>query len=131
MNGIYGDVLLAFPEQRRSVTVYDMEPELNGGWTIVEGSQIKISAIYQNTSGDRIKEGNGNLVKTGGLELWTETTGLNGFFTKLKNQVYRLNAVNGWEFEAGYARYSLEKLVGNNGTESDNTTWNLGGGSFS
>ena len=31
MSGVYGDMLLAWPEQQRSLEVYDMTPKVNGG----------------------------------------------------------------------------------------------------
>ena len=49
MSGVYGDFLLAFPEQYRTVTVYSMTPKINGGWTIDENSSLAIKGIYQDT----------------------------------------------------------------------------------
>ena len=131
MGGVYGDMLLFFPEQRRSVTVYQMEPKINGGWTVTANSNLTISCIFQNTAGGQLKDSNGNQAKGYGQELWTETAGLEGYFTTISSIVYRLKAVNNWSHEGGFNRYSLEKVVGNNGTESDNTTWNFGANTFS
>lgn len=128
---IYGDMLLFFPEQRRSLNVYAMTPKINGGWDIVPNSQQTITGIYQNTSGDQTVEQNGNLVHRKGLELWTEVGGLSDFFTSYEGDIYRLTADNQWKSEGGFYRYTLNKVVGNNGTESDIATWNLGGHTFS
>lgn len=130
MSGVYGDMLLFFPEQFRDLTVFEMEPGINGGWTKTANSDQRITGVFQNTSGNRIKDGNGNLVNSGGLELWTATQNLAGKFTNHEGQVYRINVNTNWNFEGGFQKYSLEKVVGNNGTESDNTTWNTGAGSF-
>ena len=130
MSGIYGDMLLFFPEQRTAVSVYKMSPLMNGGWQKDETSVKKISCIFQNTSGKQLKDSNGNLVKGNGFELWTETKNLDGFFTQIENKIYRLKSSNSWNKEGGFIRYSLEKVVGNNGTESDNAAWNLGGNSI-
>ena len=135
MSGVYGDMLLAWPEQQRLIEVYDMEPKVNGGWTVIKdksGNVIKTSVIgvFQNTRGGSIKDGNGNLVKTDGREFWTMISGLAGKFFQWDSKVYRLTDSNNWSFEGGFYRYGVEKVVGNNGTESDNTSWNLGGGSF-
>lgn len=127
---VYGDMLLFFPEQRRSLTVYAMEPKINGGWNKVLGSEQSITGIFQNTAGDQTRDQNGNLVHTKGMELWTETSGLADKFTEIHGSVYRLTADNDWEHEGGFFRYTLNKVVGNNGTESDNATWNLGGNSL-
>lgn len=130
MSGIYGEILLAFPEQFRTVTVYDMTAKVNGGWTQVAGSSRTIKAIYQNTSGRRIQDSNGNLVKTSGLELWSQSGELTGLFTELDGTVYRLSSDNNWSHEGGYYKYSMEKVVGNDGTESINTSWNSGTNNF-
>lgn len=130
MSGVYGDMLLFYPEQYRDLTVYEMTPGINGGWTRTADSDQTITGVFQNTGGNRIKDSNGNLVNTGGLELWTATQDLAGKFTTYENQVYRINVNTNWNHEGGFQKYSLEKVVGNNGTESDNTTFNTGAGSF-
>ena len=129
---VYGDMLLYFPEQRRALTVFDMTPKINGGWNKVvdqSGNLITqtITGVYQNTGGDQTVDSNGNLVHKKSLELWTETKGLDDKFTTYEGSIYRLKADNQWESEGGFYRYTLEKVVGNNGTESDNATWNTSG----
>lgn len=126
---VYGDMLLYWPEQRRSLVVFDMKPKINGGWDKVVDQQGKlitqtITGVYQNTGGDQTVDANGNLVHKKQLELWTETSGLADKFTTYENSIYRLTSDNQWESEGGFFRYTLEKVVGNNGTESDNATWN-------
>ena len=137
MAGVYGDMLLAWPEQNRTIEVYDMTPKPNGGWNKVvdqSGNVITqtIIGVFQNTRGGGVKDSNGNLVETEGRELWTQTGGLNGKFTTWNGEVFRLLVPDGsdWSFEGGFYRYGVEKVVGNNGTESDNATWNTGVGSF-
>ena len=132
---VYGDMLLFWPEQRRSLTVYDMKPKVNGGWDKVldQSGQLitqTITGVFQNTAGNQTRDGNGNLIHTKGMELWTETGGLADKFTDINGSVYRLTADNDWESEGGFFRYTLQKVVGNNGAESDNATWNLGGNSL-
>ena len=129
---VYGDMLLYWPEQRRSLTLFDMKPKVNGGWDKVVDQNgdlitITVTGVYQNTSGDSTVDSNGNLVHKKQLELWTETGGLEDKFTTYENKIYRLKADNQWESEGGFYRYTLEKVVGNNGTESDNATWNTSG----
>ena len=126
---VYGDMLLYWPEQRRSLVVFDMKPKINGGWDKVVDQQGElitqtITGVYQNTGGDQTVDANGNLVHKKQLELWTETSGLADKFTTYENSIYRLTSDNQWESEGGFFRYTLEKVVGNNGTESDNATWN-------
>ena len=130
MSGIYGDMLLAWTEQQRTITVYEMTANVNGGWTIVPDSSVSIIGVFQNTRGGGLKDNNGNLVKTDGRELWTKTGNLKGKFFQWEGTVYRLIDGNNWSFEGGFYRYGVEKVVGNNATESDNASWNLGSNSF-
>ena len=135
MAGVYGDMLLAWPEQKRILSVYDMTPKVNGGWEVVKDQQGKVImadvvGVFQNTRGGGLKDSNGNLVKSDGREFWTKTGGLDGKFFQWQGEVYRLKDTNNWSFEGGFFRYGVEKVVGNNGTESDNASWNLGSGSF-
>lgn len=135
MAGIYGDMLLAFTEQQRTLSVYDMTPLVNGGWQKVvdaHGDLITttIIGVFQNTRGGGLKENNGNLVETDGRELWTYTADLAGKFIDWENAVYRIKDTNNWSYEGGFYRYGLEKVVGNDATESDNASWNIGGNSF-
>ena len=138
MAGVYGDMLLAWPEQNRQLEVYDQNPEINAGWDPVKDPQsgkiIKttVVGVFQNTRGGGVKDSNGNLVQAEGCEFWTQTKDLAGKFFIRDNKVYRLSVPDDsdWSFEGGFYRYGVEKVVGNNGTESDNATWNLGGGSF-
>lgn len=130
MSGIYGDMLLYFPEQRRSITVYSMTPKMNGGWDRIHDDAV-VTGIWQHTRPKQIKDSNGNLVETSGLEFWSETGGLNGRFTDLDGAVFRLQSKQDWAHEGGFYRYSLDKVVGNNGTESVDTSWNTGSNNFS
>lgn len=126
---VYGDMLLAWPEQFRTLTVYEMEPELPGGWSEETNAQ-EIRGIIQHTSGRRLKDLGGNLVQSSGAELWTQKGALAGWFTKIGSDVYRLTGDNKWESEGGFYRYSLEKVIGNDNTEQDNTPWNTGSNNF-
>lgn len=135
MSGIYGDMLLAWPEQMRTLEIYEMKPLVNGGWEKVvdQSGQLitqTILGVFQNTRGGGLKESNGNLVQTKGRELWTQTGNLDGKFLDFENDVFRLQDTNNWSFEGGFYRYGLQKVVGNDATESDNASWNIGGGSF-
>lgn len=132
MSGIYGDMLLHFMEQMETLSAYRMTPMQGGGWTAVSGSTTVFQGIIQNTGGSRIKDGNGNLVKSDGMEVWTAQEGLSGAFLSYKGIIYRMGiSDNDWTRQGGFIRYNLEKVVGNNGTESDNTSWNTGYNSFS
>jgi len=127
---IYGNNLLAFPEQYVTLTVYSMTAQVNGGWTRDADSDRTIQGIYQHTGGKKLTESNGNLAQSSSVELWTVETGLNGMFADIDGYVFRLNSDNDWHTEGGFVRYGLEKVIGNNGAESNNTSWNPGTNNF-
>ena len=135
MAGVYGDILLAWPEQMTALEVYEMSPKVNGGWTVAvdqQGNKItrSILGVFQNTRGGGAKDSNGNLAKGDGMELWTAAEGIGGMFLQWRGYVYRIKDDNRWIREGGFYRYGLEKVVGNNGTESDDASWNTGASSF-
>ena len=129
--GIYGDMLLVFPEQFRTFTAYEMNALINGGFDKVEGSEKDIQGILQNTKGNAIAEQGGNLVNKSVFELWTSSTNLDGLFIDIDGKPFRLIDANNWVLEGVFKRYTLEMVGGNNATESDDTAWNLGNDSFS
>lgn len=129
MSGVYGDMLLFFPEQRRSITVYSQTAKMNGGWT-KNNDDRSVTGIWQHTRPKALKDSNGNTVKSSGLEFWSEEADLGGLFTVLEGDVYRLLSNQPWAFEGGFYRYELDKVVGNDGTESINTSWNVGSHNF-
>ena len=138
MGAIYGDMLLAWPEQNTKIDVYEQNPLINAGWEAVKdpqtGEVIKttVVGVFQNTRGGGVKDSNGNLVDTEGCEFWTQVGALVGKFFQKNGKVYRLSVPDDsdWRSEGGFYRYGVEKVVGNNGTESDDATWNLGGNSI-
>lgn len=130
MAGIYGDFLLAFPEQFQTLIVFSMTAQINGGWIIDEGTEQQVLGIYQQTGGKQIVDNNGNLSTKASSEFWSETPGLNGLFTNINGQVFRLKSDNTWVNEGGFVRYGLEKVTGNDGTEPTDTAWNFGSNNF-
>lgn len=135
MASVYGDMLLYFPEQLRTFQVYDMEALVNGGWKKItddSGAVIytTVKGVFQNTKGAGLRESNGNLVDVDGCEFWSTSSGLQGKFLDFQDEVFRLVDSNTWSFEGGFYRYTVQKVVGNNATESDESTWNFGENSF-
>ena len=69
MSGVYGDMLLAWPEQQRNLEVYDMTPKVNGGWDPVVDQQtgkvitMTVIGVFQNTRGGGVKDSNGNQLR--------------------------------------------------------------------
>ena len=130
MSGTYGDMLIAFPEQLRKVNVFKMEAKVNGGWTVDGKTQFSVRGIFHHTTGKQIKENGGNLAVSSGYELWTNAENLTGLFTRIQTDTYRIKGVSAWAHEGGFLKYSLEKVIGNDGTQSHSTAWNTGSHSF-
>lgn len=130
MGCIYGDLLIAFPEQCRIFDVFMMIPKINGGWEVIEESKHYIRAILQHTAGRSLKENGGNLTVSSGYELWTHEEELTGLFMRIQKDTYRITGVKQWAYEGGFLKYSLEKVIGNDGTQSHSTSWNTGSHSF-
>lgn len=126
---VYGDVLLAWPEQVRTIVVYDMVPQLPGGWTAPDNA-LRVRGVLQHTGGRQLKDLNGNLAAGENLEFWSWAEGLDGKFTMAGGDVFRLMGDTNWQEEGGFYRYSLQKVIGNNGTESDQSSWNTGADNF-
>ena len=55
---------------------------------------------------------------------------VHGLFTRIKSNIYRIKAVSEWSHEGGFFKYTLEKVIGDDGVKSKNTTWNTGAHSF-
>ena len=107
-----------------------MIPKINGGWEVIEESKHYIRAILQHTAGRSLKENGGNLTVSSGYELWTHEEDLTGLFTRIQKDTYRITGVKQWAYEGGFLKYSLEKVIGDDGIKSKNTSWNTGSHSF-
>jgi hypothetical protein len=125
MSGVYGSMLLSFPEQKRAFKYFDMDPQINSGY-IPDPIQPTILGILQNDV-SMVKDSNGNLVQIDHMFLWTEAKLDLGKFVSFDNTVYRITPGNNWSFEGSFYRYGISRLVGDNGTSTDTTVFNYGG----
>jgi hypothetical protein len=123
--GVYGDMLMHFPEQFREMQYFDMLPKINSGFT-VDGSATTIWAVIQNAA-SAIKESNGNLISSDHMNLWTETKLKRGAFILFENVTFRIVNGNDWPSEGGFYMYTVERVVGDNGT-SNTVDWSVGVG---
>jgi hypothetical protein len=121
MSGVYGDLILSFPEQFRTYSYFDQTPNINSGYT--PGAETTARGILQN-AGSMVKDNNGNLVNQKSLNLWTQTKHQEGTFIRFGDApIYRIKSGNDWPTEAGYYNYGLEKLVGANGDATIDPGW--------
>lgn len=123
--GVYSpDMLLHFPEQLRPFQYFNMEPGMNSGYTL-DGSPVTVWGVIQNAA-SMIKESHDNLISSDHMNVWIDTKLTRGWFLSFENIIFRIVNGNDWPFEGGYYMYTIERLVGNNGTP-DATTWDKGG----
>lgn len=125
--GVYGESLLCFAEQFRSVSYFNQTPTEAGGW---EGktTPVVIRGVLHSTGPRAVKDSNGNLVKIDKKEFWTSTELTPGYFLSYGSEVYRLLGENNWSFEDGFYKYGIEKVVGDDGTLTYDPGFETGAG---
>lgn len=124
--GVYSpNILLHFPEQFRQFTYFNMTPKINSGY-IIDNNFLpqKLWGILQNSLNE-IKESNGNLVKQINEFLWTDSALDIGKYVQFDAIIYRIIPSNDWINEGGFTRYTIDRMVGDNGTP-DLTDWTKG-----
>lgn len=117
--GIFGNMLMYQTGQFRDFTYFNMNPNVNSGYTIDTSFPAqKLRGVLQN-SVSKVAESNGNLVDINDERLWCEKQLLRGLFINFdeyKEVTYRIVDGNDWPFEGGFFMYTLERVVGDNGT---------------
>lgn len=126
--GIFGNMLSYHTGQLRTFTYFNMVSKLNSGYTMdLNVPVLTLRGVLQNAL-SKIADSNGNLVDVNDEKLWTTTVLNRGYFVKFGDITYRIVDGNDWPFEGGFLFYTLERLVGDNGTPDTNTyTAGLGG----
>jgi hypothetical protein len=123
--GVYSpDMLAHFPEQFRDFSYFDMQEQVNSGYVII-GTPVLYSGILQNDS-SMVADSSGNLVQIQHENLWFEGLLDRGKYVDFDSTRYRIVNGSDWPTEGGFYHYTLERLVGDNGT-IDPTVWDIGG----
>jgi hypothetical protein len=134
VNGVYGSILTAFPEQFADVLYFDMAPLASSGWGPRTDKKKIRATVVQCTTGRKVKDSNGNLVISRDMELWSEELLQAGRFVEFEEDgafaVYRISGDNEWRREAGFVVYSLAKVVAADGTEGADPAFSNGTGAF-
>jgi hypothetical protein len=143
MGGIYGAMLPAFSEQLREVTYYEADPKVGAGYEEPKNVK-KLYVIFQRfgsapynaaltvpTAGERTQNANGSSVNYKQLMVWCDNFELLlGSFIKRKingkDEIYKVMADNGWIDEVGYFVCLVERVMGDNGSNTEVITPNLG-----
>jgi hypothetical protein len=133
VNGVYGSIISAFPEQLEDITYFDMAPKQDSGYG-PRTSVKTIEGVIQCTGGRQVKDSNGNLVVSRQMQLWSEEILVAGRFIEFQEDglavVYRISGDNEWKREAGFTVYPIHKVVGANGNESNDVQMKTGTGAF-
>lgn len=123
--GVYSPgMLLHFPEQFRDFTYFDMIPNINSGYTLNGGPPAIYSGVLQNDV-SQVMDSNGHLVDSTHENLWTDSVLQKGHYVLFEGVTYRIVFANDWSNEGGFYNYSLQRLVGDNGTPNT-TNWTTG-----
>jgi hypothetical protein len=122
---VYGEMLLHFPEQFREFTYFDMIPLENAGYTVDPNFTPRtLIGILQNST-TMVKEGNGNIVTQANEFLWTANLLDMGKFVQFGATIFRIIPANDWVTEGGFTQYTIQRLVGDNGSPITQT-WENG-----
>ena len=123
--GVYSpDMLLHFPEQLRPFLYFNATADINSSYTPV-GSPVTVWGIIQNAASS-IKENHDNLSTSDHMNVWIDTKLNIGWFLSFQSTMYRIIPGNEWNFEGGFYSYTIERVMGDNGTPVAQT-WNKGG----
>jgi hypothetical protein len=128
---VYGESLLAFPEQFRDFVSFEADPNISDGYGPRKNEKKENSGVLQ-TATSRVKDGNGNLVVSRRYTLWTDAKLALGIFVEFEGFIYRTMTDSDWPSEGGFYDYDLEKVVGSapGKTPVPVDTWNNGEGHF-
>ena len=124
MGSLYGDALVHFLELRETFQYFEQVARVGAGYEPV-GDVEDIVCIRQTGPGRRLSNTNRTdynaiapaIKVSDTLDIWSLSKRLTlGFFVLYDNSVYRIVSEKDWELESGYYAYTLEKVVGNDGS---------------
>ena len=130
--GAFGNMLLMFPETKIMVDYFDMQP-LSGSAGFGPRTDIqKVPGILQCTTGRRVRTASGNKIIGRGMRFYTEVQLQAGRFISDGTYVYSLAIPkqDDWNREAGFYIYEVERVTGQDGTETIEPAFNHGLGNL-
>lgn len=131
MGGIYGDMLLAFAEQFRSVSYFSMKQEVGAGYK--DRTDLgKVRGVFQYMKKGDLSRENEVLSDEQVPTFWTRKKLESGNFIEMKGDdcLYRITNNQPWKFEGNFYIYILESVTGNTDKQEPFTEEevDLGGG---
>ena len=131
MAGVYGDQLLAFSEQFRSVSYFSMKQEVGAGYK--DRTELgKVRGVFQYMKKGDLARENEVLSDEQVPTFWTRKKLESGNFIEMKGDdcLYRITNNQPWKFEGNFYIYILESVTGNTDKQEPFTEEevDLGGG---
>lgn len=113
MSGVYGDILLYFPELLKDFSVYDVIPSGVAGYkkTLVK----TVTGVFQHVKQGKLDNEGDTAVGTNVPMLWILEDTLEQYQIITDpdtNRDYRVAKDAPWSYEAGFAVYELTSTVG-------------------
>lgn len=131
MAGVYGDQLLAFSEQFRSVSYFSMKQEVGAGYK--DRTDLgEVRGVFQYMKKGDLARENEVLSDEQVPTFWTRKKLESGNFIEMKGDdcLYRITNNQPWKFEGNFYIYILESVTGNTDKQEPFTEEevDLGGG---
>lgn len=127
---IYGDMLCFFSEQSRHFDYFTMKPQPIASYSPREDLG-KVRGIFQYMKRGELKLENDTLADTNVPTFWTrEKLNVGNYFLSIYGEDYRIVNPANWQYEGGFNIYVLATVVGNTDKQTEDTSVNLGQGSY-
>ena len=129
MTGVYGSILLQFPELFQDGEYFEMEPRINAGYD--KNNEPEMLRVVVQNFASSVTKSNQHLVNMSQKKMWCDKELIGGRFVKVDNTVFRLVRENEWGNEGGFFYHIIERLIGDNGANTESITFNTGKNAFS
>ena len=127
MAGLYGDMLIYYSEQFQRFEAFYQVARVGSGYNKV-GESFKIVGVVQTAEGANVIGSTGKLSQYAGWrtlaapeekQLWTYTKQKFGTYFIYDDEVWVVGGRKDWSKEAGFYAYKINRLVGDNGTQTE------------
>ncbi len=123
---VYGDMLVFFNEQRRSVNYFTMSPNTVASYSTREDLG-KVIGVFQYMKRGELTRENDTLADVNVPTFWTkQKLEVGNFFIEKDGEIFRIVNPADWTFEGGFNIYVLETVVGNTDVQKPFEDVNLG-----
>lgn len=123
---VYGDMLVFFNEQRRSVNYFTMSPNIVASYS-TRKDLGKVTGVFQYMKRGELTRENDTLADVNVPTFWTrQKLEVGNFFIEKDDEIFRIINPADWTFEGGFNIYVLETFVGNSDVQKPFKHVNLG-----